>query len=152
MLIFARNVTIFTLISIGYTPWSFPIELEMGKRKGRRSEVKRFGGQVTRKETVEELKRQIAKLKKESSAKLKQIELELESREKELQSLKERLGQKEAELLRLGEQMKYKDQKLASKDIEIDTYKKITEEKIFQLEAKVKQYEAKVRKRSIASR
>lgn len=108
--------------------------------------MKQFGGEVTRKETLEELKRQMAKLKKESSAKFEQIQLKLVSREKELQSLKEQLAQREAELIQLRDQIEYKNQKLASKDIEMESYRKVTEERIFQLEAKVKQYEAKVRK------
>ncbi len=37
----------------------------------------------------------------------------------------------------------YRNKQLASKDMEMETYKKTAEEKMFQLEAKVKELEAK---------
>ena len=39
--------------------------------------------------------------------------------------------------------MEYKNRQLASKDIEMENYKKVAEERIFQLEAKVKELEGK---------
>ena len=65
------------------------------------------------------LKQQVAKLRRESNA-------------------------KEAELNRLMEEVEYKNRQLASKDVDIESYKRITDEKIFQLEAKVKELEGKV--------
>ena len=64
------------------------------------------------------LKQQIAKVKKKSNA-------------------------KEMELNRLREEVEYKNRQLASKDIDTESYKRITEDKIFRLEAKVKELEAK---------
>jgi hypothetical protein len=50
---------------------------------------------------------------------------------------------KEAELNRLKDEVEYKNRQLASKDVDLESYKKMTDEKIFQLEAKVKELEAK---------
>jgi hypothetical protein len=41
-------------------------------------------------------------------------------------------------------EIEYKNKQLASKDLEMETYKKVTDEKIFQLAAKVKELEAKI--------
>jgi len=45
----------------------------------------------------------------------------------------------------LREENKYKNQKLAAKDMEMESYRKTTEERIFQLGAKVKELEGKVK-------
>jgi ElaB/YqjD/DUF883 family membrane-anchored ribosome-binding protein len=62
--------------------------------------------------------------------------------------LKERLAklrkESNAELNRLREEVDYKNKQLASKDVDMESYKKVTEEKIFQLEAKVKELEGKL--------
>ncbi len=71
-----------------------------------------------KKNEVALLKQQIARAKRESNA-------------------------KEMELNRLREEVEYKNGQLASKDIDMESYKRITDEKIFQLEAKVKELEAK---------
>ena len=65
--------------------------------------------------------------------------------------LKRESNAKEAELNRLKEEVEYKNRQLACKDVDIESYKKITDEKIFQLEAKVKELEAKVRGPSFPS-
>jgi peptidoglycan hydrolase CwlO-like protein len=83
-----------------------------------------------------------------SDAKTKPLELQVRSQEKELQSLKKLLAQRETELNQLRDQIKYKNQQLASKDIEMDSYRKVTEERIFQLGAKIKEYEARMGRRS----
>ncbi len=57
------------------------------------------------------------------------------------------LEQKEAEIDRLRDELRYKDQRLASKDLEMETFKKVTEERIFQLEARVKELEARRKER-----
>lgn len=62
----------------------------------------------------------------------------------ELQTLKTLLDQKEMEIKQLRDEINYKNQQLASKDIEMETYKNVTEEKIFKLEAKIKELEARV--------
>jgi len=64
---------------------------------------------------------------------------------KEIQLLREQLVQKEAELNQLKEQVRYKNQQLASKDLELESYKKISEERIILLEAKIKELEAKLK-------
>lgn len=74
----------------------------------------------------------------------KKIKGELLRKEKELETLKTLLEQKEMEIKRLREEINYKNQQLASKDIEMETYKNVTEGKIFKLEAKVKELEAKI--------
>ena len=45
----------------------------------------------------------------------------------------------ELELIRLREENEYKNRRLASKDMELETYKKTMEEMVFQLQAKVKE-------------
>ena len=78
------------------------------------------------------LKPQKTKLEKVSTAKGKTDE-----------ATKKLLAQKEAELNRLKEEVEYKNRQLAARDVELQSYKRITDEKIFQLEAKVKEFEAK---------
>jgi len=79
------------------------------------------------------LKQQLARLRRESNAKGKKVE-----------ASKILLGEKEAELNRLKEEVAYKNRQLASKDVDMESYKRVTEEKIFQLEAKVKELEGKI--------
>jgi len=61
-----------------------------------------------------------------------------------LAKLRKESNVKEVEIKRLREEVAYKNRQLASKDMDMDTYKKATEEKIFQLEAKVKELEGKI--------
>ena len=86
-----------------------------------------------RRDEVALLKQQVAKAKRESNAKGKEAE-----------AAKKLFGQKETELIRLKEEVEYKNRQLASKEVDIESYKRITDEKIFQLEAKVKELEARV--------
>jgi hypothetical protein len=67
---------------------------------------------------VTEWERKMALLRKASNAKINELELEL---------------------IRLREENEYKNRRLASKDIELETYRKTMEEKVFQLQAKVKE-------------
>jgi hypothetical protein len=67
---------------------------------------------------VTECERKIAVLRKVSTAKIKELELEL---------------------IRLREESEYKNRQLASRDIELETYRKTMEEKVFQLQAKIKE-------------
>jgi CspA family cold shock protein len=53
--------------------------------------------------------------------------------------------------LREGEEVEYKNQQLASKDMEMESYRKVTEERIFQLGAKVKELEGKAGEPSTTS-
>ena len=52
---------------------------------------------------------------------------------------------------RLKEEVEYKNQQLASKDTEVESYKRTTEERIFQVEAKIKEFEAKAQGPSTTS-
>ena len=65
-----------------------------------------------------EWEKKMAVLRKAPNAKIKELELEL---------------------IRLREENEYKNRRLASKDMELETYKKTMEEKVFQLQAKVKE-------------
>jgi len=62
---------------------------------------------------------------------------------REAEAAKKLLAEKETEMNRLKEEVEYKNRQLASKEVDMGSYKRITEEKIFQLEAKVKELEAK---------
>jgi hypothetical protein len=50
----------------------------------------------------------------------------------------------DVDLKRLREEVEYKNKQLTSRDLEIETYKTVTDEKVFRLEAKVKELEGKV--------
>jgi len=75
-----------------------------------------------KRDVVAELKKKMAKLRTASDAKIREME---------------------AELNRLRDENEYKNKQLASKDLEMEGYRKVTEEKIFQLEAKVKELEGR---------
>ena len=77
----------------------------------------------------------------------KKIRAELLRKEKEIQTIKALLNQKEIEIRQLKDEINYKNQQLASKDIEMETYKNVTEEKIFKLEARIKELEARTGRR-----
>jgi len=95
---------------------------------------------------VDKREKRIIKKQRGSGIKNKKIESEIIRKEREIRSLKETLQKKDLELAQLKEQIKYKNQQLASKDIEMESYRKITEERIFHLEAKLKELEAKSKK------
>jgi len=61
------------------------------------------------------------------------------------------LDQKEAELKKLMEEVENKSKKLASNEMEMESYKRTTEERIFKLEAKVKELESKTGELPITS-
>jgi hypothetical protein len=84
------------------------------KRKG----AKEVPVRMKRVTKATEWEKKMAVLRKASNAKIKELELEL---------------------IRLREENEYKNRRLASKDIELETYKKTMEEKVFQLQAKVKE-------------
>ena len=98
-------------------------------------------------------------MKKESSSKIRELELKIKEiteepgkkEEEDLQASKNLLDQREVELKRLREEIEYKNQRLASKDMEMESYKKTTEERIFKLEARVKELESKAGELSITS-
>jgi hypothetical protein len=73
---------------------------------------------VTKAKKGTEWERKMAVLRKASNSKIKELELEL---------------------IRLREENEYKNRRLASKDIELETYRKTMEEKVFQLQAKVRE-------------
>jgi hypothetical protein len=89
------------------------------KRKGPTKVVVRTKRVVRAKKGGEaEWEKKMTALKKAPNAKIKELELEL---------------------IRLREENEYKNRRLASKDMELETYKKTMEEKVFQLQAKVKE-------------
>ena len=95
-------------------------------------------------------KDEFARFKRVSSMKTETLELKVEEmteqlgkRDKEVLTTKELLHRKNVDLHRLREELKYKNTQLASKDMEMESYKKVTDEKIFQLDAKVKELEGK---------
>ena len=89
------------------------------KRKGAKKVVVKMKRVVrAKKGGVAEWEKKMAVLRKASNAKIKELELEL---------------------IRLREENEYKNRRLASKDMELETYKKTMEEKVFQLQAKVRE-------------
>jgi hypothetical protein len=93
------------------------------KKTAKRKAAKRVAVRVKRltkakKGRVTEWEKKMAVLRKASNAKIKELELEL---------------------IRLREENEYKNRRLASKDMELETYRKTMEEKVFQLQAKVKE-------------
>ena len=64
--------------------------------------------------------------------------------EQQLTKVRRESNAREAEMDRLREEVEYKSRQLASKDIDMESYKGVAEEKIFQLEAKVKELERKI--------
>jgi len=97
-------------------------------------------------------------MKKESSSKIRELELKIKEiteepgkKEEDLQASKNLLDQREVGLKRLREEIEYKNQRLASKDMEMESYKKTTEERIFKLEARVKELESKTGELPITS-
>ncbi len=72
-------------------------------------------------------------------------------RKDEVALLRQKMGKlrsesnaKEVEINRLREEVEYKNRQLASKDMDMDSYRKVSGEKIFRLEARVKELEAKI--------
>jgi chromosome segregation ATPase len=112
----------------------------MKKRLAKKQTVKKKvvkAKKPVKKNELAELKQGMAKLKRESNLKIKTLE-------SKLKEVTEEFGKKGAELNRLKEEVGYKNRQLASKDVEMESYRKMTEEKIFQLEARVKELVGKV--------
>jgi uncharacterized protein (DUF3084 family) len=113
--------------------------------------IKRQEGTIqTKGAEIEKLKIQLEKkrkdlfrLKKEHSSKIKELDLKV-GEITDLRAAREVLHQKEIQLKRLRVEIEYKNKRLGSKDLEMETYKKVTDEKIFQLAAKVKELEGKI--------
>ena len=113
--------------------------------------VKTQKGDIRKKRT--QLKKKtmsLSQLKKESASKIKELKSKAGKIEKPQEKYRERhvskdlLNRKEAELHQLKVQVEYKNKLLASRDLELDSYKKVTEEKIFRLDARVKELEGKL--------
>ena len=73
--------------------------------------------------------------------KIKVLTEGLEKKEEDLQASKKLIDEREGECQRLREEIENKNTQLVSKDLEMESYKKATEEKIFQLQAKLKELE-----------
>jgi predicted nucleic acid-binding Zn-ribbon protein len=145
-----------------------------GDEKGG-NKMRKLVKKPAKKDEVGELKREMARLKRESNAKSRGFELqvknqseEIQKKEKEIEGLKADLlrkeraiedlqaskklhDQREAELKRLREEIEYKNQQWVSKDMEMESYRKVTEERIFQLGAKVKELEGEAGEPSATS-
>ena len=92
---------------------------------------------------LEKKRKDLFRLKKEHSPKIKELDLKV-GEITDLRAAREVLHQKEIQLKRLRVEIEYKNKRLGSKDLEMETYKKVTDEKIFQLAAKVKELEGKI--------
>jgi hypothetical protein len=90
------------------------------KKRAKKAVVKIRRVAKAKKGGVTKWEKKMAVLRKASTAKIKELELEL---------------------IRLREENEYKNRRLASRDIEFETYRKTMETKIFQLQAKVKELE-----------
>jgi hypothetical protein len=84
-------------------------------------------------------------------SRVEEITEELRKKVKELHVSKGLFNQREVAVNRLREEVEYKNKQLAAKDMEMEIYTKVTEERIFQLEAKVKELEGKVSESSSSS-
>lgn len=119
------------------------------RERGKGTSIKKESAQSKRK-LPKPLKGSLSEVKKTISERKCQKkgfskgEEETERLKRRLQTFKKGLEEREVELNRLREEVRYQNQQLASKDMEMESYKKITEERIFQLEAKVKELEAKI--------
>jgi len=121
------------------------------KIERKREEIERLNADLEKKEQLlEKSKKDFFQIKKESSSKIIELELkikevteQLRKKKEDPQKLKSLLDQKEMELKRLREEIEYKSQQLASNEMEIKRDKKLSEEKILLLEARVKELEEK---------
>ena len=110
--------------------------------------IQKKGTEIEKLKTQLEKKRKdLSQLEKEQSSNIKELDLKVEEIT-ELQASREVLDQKEIHLKRLRVEIEYKNKQLASKDLEMETYKKVTDEKVFQPAAKVKELEGKLSKSS----
>jgi len=119
--------------------------------KSQEEDIQKKGAEIEKlKAQLEKKRKDLSQLKKEHSSKIKELDLKVEEIT-ELQASREVHHQKEIHLKRLRMELEYKNRQLASKDLEMETYKKVTDEKIFQLAAKVKELEGKISESSIHS-
>jgi len=94
----------------------------------------------SKKGLLDKSRENLLELKNRAEAEAQKWKEELESKGKSLLDLK---GKAEADLKRLREQLEEKIQGLRGKTVELDEYKKSAEGKLFELQAKVKEYAAK---------
>ena len=112
--------------------------------KSQEEDILKKGTEIEKLKTQLEKKRKdFFQLKKEHFSKIKELDLKL-GEITDLRAAREVLHQKEIHLKRSRVEIEYKNRQLASKDLEMETYKKVTDEKIFQLAAKVKELEGKI--------
>jgi len=136
------------------------------KVKGFESQVKKQAEEIDRLKanlqekdrTVEKIKKDLSEQKKGSSSKIKALEAkvkgiteELAKKEGDLQASNTLIDQKEVEMNCLRQELELKSQQLASKTLEMDNYEKSAKDRIFQLEARVKELEAKAGETSATS-
>jgi len=110
------------------------LELQMNRQK---AEIE------TLKATLEKKKKDLSKVKTLASS-AREMTGGLEEKENELLSLREQLGKQESVSKQLRDEVEYKNRQLATKDMDLQHYRKAAEERILQLEARVKELEGKV--------
>jgi hypothetical protein len=115
----------------------FQVKIQGEDLQRKDEEIKKMKADLERK------RKDLSQLKKEHSSKIKELDLKV-GEITDLRAAREVLHQKEIHLKRSRVEIEYKNRQLASKDLEMETYKKVTDEKIFQLAAKVKELEAKI--------
>ena len=114
------------------------------KIRGLELQVNRQKAEIeTLKATLEKKKKDLSKVKTLASG-AREMTGELEQKENELLSLREQLGKQEAVSKQLRDEIEYKNRQLATKDMDLQNYRKAAEERILRLEARVKELEGRV--------
>lgn len=114
----------------------------------KKAEIKKLRTQLKEKTMT------LSQLKKGSASKIKELKSKVGEIEKPQQKYREPhvpkdlLDRREAELHQLKVEVEYKNKLSASKDLEMESYKKVAEQTIFRLDARVKELEAKALKSS----
>ena len=112
--------------------------------KSQGEDIQEKGTEIEKLKTqLEKKRKELSQLKKEHSPKIKELDLKV-GEITDLRAAREVLHQKEIHLKRSRVEIEYKNRQLASKDLEMEIYKKVTDEKIFQLAAKIKELEGKI--------
>lgn len=96
----------------------------------------------TKKNLVQKAKAELATFKEKAEGKINELKKEVEDKRKALQELKKK---SEGELKKLKEEAAAKAKALTNKITDLESYKKSAEEKILELEAKVKEYMVKIK-------
>lgn len=96
----------------------------------------------TKRNLLQKAKEELAALKEKAEKRAKELKQEVEDKRKALQELQKKTQE---ELKELKEEAASKTKVLANKVTEFESYKKNAEEKILELEVKIKEYMAKIK-------